>query len=154
RVMNTDERQIGTPSQSSDTAARVRSLSPARAELVKLLEQKRKASDRQKFGGGRILPRPAQGAAPVSFAQQRLWLADQTGPSTPLYNEHAALCIRGRLEIEVLERCVNEVVRRHEVLRTSFIWKDAGLQTRCVGACEVAIPLVDLSHADETTRRK
>jgi amino acid adenylation domain-containing protein len=155
--MNIDEKQIGAPSQSTNsiTATRVKSLSPERAELLKLLEQKkRQAAARQKSAEGRIFPREAQSAAPVSFAQRRLWLADQAGPAVPLYNEHAAFCITGNLDVEVLKQCVNEVILRHEVLRTEFVWKDSGLQTRCVTECEVSIPFVDLSHLGGSARRE
>jgi amino acid adenylation domain-containing protein len=55
---------------------------------------------------------------PLSFAQQRLWLLDQLIPNTPLYNIPGALRLKGRLNLDALERSVNEIVRRHEILRT------------------------------------
>ena len=56
--------------------------------------------------------------APLSFAQQRLWFLDQLEPNNPFYNIPRAVRFEGRLDIEALERVVNEIVRRHEVLRT------------------------------------
>ena len=57
---------------------------------------------------------------PLSFAQERLWLTDQLEPGNPAYNLPAALRLTGELDARVLERAFGEVVRRHEMLRTSF----------------------------------
>jgi amino acid adenylation domain-containing protein len=58
--------------------------------------------------------------APLSFAQQRLWFLDQFEPQSILYNLPAALRLKGRLNIEALGASLNEIVRRHESLRTTF----------------------------------
>ncbi|HEX8161810.1 MAG TPA: amino acid adenylation domain-containing protein [Pyrinomonadaceae bacterium] len=60
------------------------------------------------------------GPLPLSFAQQRLWFIDQLEPGGPLYNMPAALRLAGRLDADALERALSEIVRRHEVLRTTF----------------------------------
>ncbi|MEQ8464527.1 amino acid adenylation domain-containing protein [Coleofasciculus sp. E1-EBD-02] len=57
---------------------------------------------------------------PVSFAQQRLWVLAQLEPDNPFYNMFKAVRLNGRLDIEVLERSLNEIIRRHEILRTTF----------------------------------
>ncbi|MBE4753751.1 amino acid adenylation domain-containing protein, partial [Corallococcus sp. ZKHCc1 1396] len=59
-------------------------------------------------------------ALPLSFAQQRLWFLDQLAPDGALYNMPAPLRLEGTLDTEALERSLTELVRRHEVLRTSF----------------------------------
>ncbi|MBV9774092.1 MAG: AMP-binding protein, partial [Gemmatimonadetes bacterium] len=61
-----------------------------------------------------------EGALPLSFAQQRLWFLDQMEPGSAAYNMPAALRIRGVLDAEALRRSLEEVVRRHEALRTVF----------------------------------
>jgi len=58
--------------------------------------------------------------SPLSFAQQRLWFLDQLTPNTPLYNIPSVVRLEGRLDLAALERSVNEIVRRHEALRTRF----------------------------------
>lgn len=58
--------------------------------------------------------------APLSFAQQRLWFLDQYEPQSILYNLPASLRLKGRLNIEALGASFNEIVRRHESLRTTF----------------------------------
>ncbi len=67
-----------------------------------------------------LLPVPRDGALPLSFAQQRLWFIDQLEPGSPLYNIPAALRVEGPLDAAVLARCLGEIVRRHEALRTVF----------------------------------
>lgn len=71
-----------------------------------------------------LQPAERKGALPLSFAQQRLWFLDQLEPGSPLYNIHTLLRLSGPLEIAVLERTLNEIVRRHEVLRTNFRLSD------------------------------
>ncbi len=57
---------------------------------------------------------------PLSFAQQRLWFLNQFDPGTSLYNMPMAFRLRGPLDAAALERALGEIVRRHEVLRTTF----------------------------------
>ena len=61
---------------------------------------------------------------PCSFAQQRLWFLDQFKPGDPAYNIPVALRLTGAVDASVLERCLNEIVHRHESLRTTFISED------------------------------
>ena len=58
--------------------------------------------------------------APLSFAQQRLWFLDQYEPDNILYNIPAAIRLNGALDVPALERSLNEIVKRHEALRTTF----------------------------------
>ena len=57
---------------------------------------------------------------PASFAQQRLWLIHQLEPDDPSYNVPTVLRLEGSLNVDALQRALDEVVRRHEVLRTTF----------------------------------
>jgi amino acid adenylation domain-containing protein len=61
------------------------------------------------------------GPAPLSFAQQRLWFLEQLSPSAGLYNVATALSVSGPLDVGWLARSLDEVVRRHEALRTRFV---------------------------------
>ncbi len=57
---------------------------------------------------------------PASFAQQRLWLIHQLEPDDPSYNVPTVLRLEGQLNVQALQQALDEVVRRHEVLRTTF----------------------------------
>src|SRR6476620_6792452 len=57
---------------------------------------------------------------PLSYAQQRLWFLEQLGGSSSVYNISLPMLISGRLDVEALTRAVNEIIRRHEVLRAYF----------------------------------
>ncbi len=66
--------------------------------------------------------RPAQ--IPLSFAQQRLWFLDQLEPGNPFYNIPAAVRIRGQFDRDALQRSINQIIERHEALRTIFTFQD------------------------------
>ncbi|HYO59462.1 non-ribosomal peptide synthetase, partial [Archangium sp.] len=73
------------------------------------------------------IPRvPRDGALPLSFAQQRLWYLDRLEPGNVAYSNPSAMRMRGSLEPAALERALNEVARRHEVLRTTFVMEPSG----------------------------
>src|ERR1043165_1843450 len=57
---------------------------------------------------------------PLSHAQQRLWFLDSLLPGTALYNVYTAFQLEGELNLPALERSLNEIVKRHEILRTTF----------------------------------
>lgn len=57
---------------------------------------------------------------PLSFAQQRLWFLDRLDPGSPVYNIPVALWLVGPLDVGALEQSLSEIVRRHEILRTTF----------------------------------
>jgi amino acid adenylation domain-containing protein len=99
-----------------------------------------------------IAPMLRQGSLLLSFAQQRLWLIDQLEPGSPLYNVSAALRVQGPLHPEVLARCLGEVVRRHEALRTVFSMRD-GEPVQVIQPPEpFFLPMVDLAGLPERLR--
>ena len=90
--------------------------------------------------------------APLSFAQERLWFLDRMEPGNPAFNMGSALRLRGRLNAVILERTLNEIVRRHEALRTSFVEIDGVPMQRIAPGLRVPLPVVDLSALPETVR--
>ncbi|HYR06203.1 MAG TPA: amino acid adenylation domain-containing protein, partial [Longimicrobium sp.] len=67
-----------------------------------------------------IVARPHDGEAPLSFAQERLWFVEQMQPGTASNNIARALALSGPLKVGALHEALDEVVRRHETLRTTF----------------------------------
>jgi amino acid adenylation domain-containing protein len=57
---------------------------------------------------------------PLSFAQQRLWFIDRLESRSPFYNIPVAVRLSGKLDAEVLQKCVDQIVQRHQVLRSRF----------------------------------
>jgi amino acid adenylation domain-containing protein len=89
---------------------------------------------------------PRDGEIPLSFAQQRLWFLDQLEPNNPFYNVPSGVRFSGELNIEALERTLSEIVRRHEVLRTSFSMVAGEPQQVISAATGITLPLEDLSQ--------
>ncbi len=91
-------------------------------------------------------------AAPLSFAQQGLWFLDRLLPGSPLYNIPALLEVTGPLDVAVLARCLDEIVRRHEILRTIFAEID-GQPVQVVAPPRAAdLLVVDLQHLPPVER--
>ncbi|MEH1779536.1 MAG: amino acid adenylation domain-containing protein [Nostoc sp.] len=57
---------------------------------------------------------------PLSFGQQGLWFIHQLTPDSPTYNIPIVISFKGCINLAILQDCLNEIIRRHEVLRTSF----------------------------------
>lgn len=96
--------------------------------------------------------RPAGEPAPLSFAQRRLFFVDQLFPQSPAYNMPAAVRLRGPLQVAVLERSFNEMIRRHDILRTTFALVNGEPVQVISPAAPVSLPLVDLSEIAATER--
>jgi pristinamycin I synthase 3 and 4 len=67
-----------------------------------------------------VTRRPQRESAPLSFSQDRLWFLDQLRPGDPAYNIRIVTRFHGAFDKSLLERVINEIVDRHEILRTRF----------------------------------
>ncbi|RKH27986.1 non-ribosomal peptide synthetase, partial [Corallococcus sp. CA041A] len=92
------------------------------------------------------------GPLPLSFAQQRMWLIDQLEPGSPLYNMPVAVRLEGHLRADMLDRALQEVVRRHDALRTTFTQVAGEPVQRIHSDSPVPLGLVDLSDLPEAQR--
>ncbi|HEX2091631.1 MAG TPA: amino acid adenylation domain-containing protein, partial [Longimicrobiaceae bacterium] len=99
-----------------------------------------------------LVPVPRGGPLPLSFAQQRLWFIDQLEPGTASYNIPSALRVRGSLDIGVLRRCLEEIVARHESLRTVFRRVDGRAVQVILPPGEARLPEIDLRGIPEADR--
>ena len=87
---------------------------------------------------------PRDGPLPLSFAQQRLWFLDQLEPNSPVYNGPLAVRLSGVLHVKLLEDALNEIVRRHEILRTRYVVID-DLPVQVIDEIKIKVSVVDLS---------
>jgi amino acid adenylation domain-containing protein/non-ribosomal peptide synthase protein (TIGR01720 family) len=88
----------------------------------------------------------------LSFAQRRLWFIDQITPGNPAYNIPAAVRLEGRLDRDALKRTLDELIKRHEVLRTTFPSPDGRPIQAIAPEKLLTLPIVDLSDLPETQR--
>ena len=127
-------------------------LAAHKAEIVKLLEN------------GRIddigvttsnIPRVTRDKdLPLSFAQRRLWFLDQLDPGSTVYAVAGSLRIKGPLAVEVLERSLNEIVARHEALRTTFAVKEEEEVQVIAPSLNASLSVMDITHLAEREREK
>ena len=89
---------------------------------------------------------------PLSFAQQRLWFLDQFEPGSPSYNLPIAMRLVGELNEVVLRRILNEIVRRHELLRTSFAMQDGAPVQIIAEQLVLTLPVTDLADLPTAER--
>jgi len=98
------------------------------------------------------------GELPLSFSQERLWFLDQLTGGNVFYNIPVAVRLSGPVNMNILEKSLNEIIRRHEVLRTSFVSKDGSPVQVIASSLLLKILLTDISHLtdkeqeDETRR--
>ncbi|HSP80286.1 MAG TPA: amino acid adenylation domain-containing protein, partial [Myxococcaceae bacterium] len=101
-----------------DVALRELFEAPTVARLARRLEALAQAGS--EWRRPPVVPVPRTAPLPLSFAQQRLWFLDRLQPGSAFYNVPAVVRLEGPLDVEALERGLCEVMRRHEVLRSTF----------------------------------
>jgi NRPS condensation-like uncharacterized protein len=90
---------------------------------------------------------------PLSFAQQRLWFIDQFEEgASAFYNMTAGVRLEGQFNFRALVRTFNEIVRRHDTLRTSFLAVEGQPVQVVKPKLSLSFPLIDLSYLQETER--
>ena len=95
---------------------------------------------------------PREQKLPLSFAQQRLWFIDQLQPNSSGYNSASAMRLTGSLNVNALEKTLNEIIRRHEILRTSFRAIGGNPVQAISPHVGVSLPVTDLSPYDAAER--
>ncbi|HEX7733564.1 MAG TPA: amino acid adenylation domain-containing protein [Ktedonobacteraceae bacterium] len=88
--------------------------------------------------------RTVHGSVPLSFTQQRLWFIDQLVPGNPVYNASFAMRLNGALNREILQTALHEIVRRHEILRTTFPAVDGIVSQVITPDLSLPLPVTDL----------
>ena len=120
-----------------DRSEPVSALSPEKRELLEILL----AEEGSKLN-----------AFPLSFAQQRLWFVEQLQPNTPWYNVPAAVRMTGTLHVRAMEQSLNEIMKRHETLRTTFATVEGQPVQRILPHLTLPLPVVDLEALTASER--
>ncbi len=92
-----------------------------------------------------IVPVPRTGDLPLSFAQERVWFLQELDPTIRSYQTQGSLRLQGPLHVEALRRSLGEIVRRHEIFRTTFPIVGERPVQRFHPAWDAPLPMVDLS---------
>nr|WP_318528447.1 non-ribosomal peptide synthetase/type I polyketide synthase [Plectonema radiosum] len=93
-----------------------------------------------------LLPISRAAEIPLSFAQQRLWFIEQLHPNSALYNIPLALRLSGQLNVAALESSLNEIIRRHEALRTNFAIIEGKPVQVIASTLNLKLQVVELLH--------
>jgi amino acid adenylation domain-containing protein len=121
---------------------------PTVAEIAPAIDQHRG----QKFKNDNLVQLPAVSTKPVSrdyhlplaYSQQGLWFLDQLHPGSFTYNLFSAYQLKGSLNISALEKSFNEIIRRHEILRTVFESVEGRPHQVTLPSLAIEIPVIDL----------
>jgi amino acid adenylation domain-containing protein len=133
--------------QNNDTIIqRLAGLSRTKKEALERLLREKVVRDQD------LKPRATGERVPLAYGQRRLWFLNQLSPENPAYNETNSLRFRFLLNLEVFRRAVNEIIRRHESLRTSVQLIDGEPVQNIAPNLLINIPLVDLRHMPPAER--
>jgi amino acid adenylation domain-containing protein len=120
----------------------------ARQKLFQQLREKKAAL----VGASEGIPRRSSETPPLSFGQQRLWFLEQLEPGNPRFNILTVVRMKGPTRPDFLRDALNEIIRRHESLRTLIEVNDGRPVQRVLPELKVDIPQVDLSALGEPAR--
>jgi amino acid adenylation domain-containing protein/non-ribosomal peptide synthase protein (TIGR01720 family) len=138
-----------------DISTRKSRLSKTKRLLLEQLLQEQSADTE-----AQIIPRrPRRDSTPLSFAQRRLWFISQLHPAGCAYNIPSALRLKGSLDVPALELALNEIIRRHESLRTTFAVVNGDVIQKIATPSRLSLPVEDFSgipvgERDEKARHR
>ncbi|HVG92424.1 MAG TPA: amino acid adenylation domain-containing protein, partial [Alphaproteobacteria bacterium] len=134
--------------------------SPTIAELAEVIKAGLKLSGREPESDNRAMPRPAVSGPrpslfPLSYQQEQLWVLDRFNPGNAFYNIPMTWRLKGDLDVPRLEKSLQEVVRRHEILRTCFVMENEEPRQKVVEATfDVRLPVMDLRQLEPGEREE
>ncbi|MBW4543130.1 MAG: amino acid adenylation domain-containing protein [Symplocastrum torsivum CPER-KK1] len=100
----------------------------------------------------RISRRNSSDPVPLSFAQARLWFLDELMSGSPLFNISTALRLKGSLNVAAFEQSLNEIIKRHEALRTNVVKVDGQPFQAIAPTSTLTLPLVNLQEFSDVAR--
>ncbi|GCF10054.1 non-ribosomal peptide synthetase [Dictyobacter arantiisoli] len=99
-----------------------------------------------------ILPSQPMQHAPLSFAQERLWFLDQFSPRSAAYSVPAAVRMKGVCHRAAFQQSLNEIIRRHDILRTTYAIQESQLYQIVLPSLSLPLPIIDLRHLAPSVR--
>ncbi|MCP4001220.1 MAG: amino acid adenylation domain-containing protein [Gammaproteobacteria bacterium] len=105
--------------------------------------------DGAEAGVSNIVPVPHKDGAPLSFAQQRLWFLDQLEGDNPAYHMFAPVRMTGALRLDAIQSAVNDLVARHETLRSTFIDRKGEALQLIAEHLDVPVEVLEMPGADD-----
>jgi amino acid adenylation domain-containing protein len=108
------------------------------------LEQNAPANDKIQVQAPALVPAPRREEMPLSYAQQRLWFADRLEPGNTVYNMPFQWRFEGEMHRSGLQYALNEMVRRHEILRTTFPVRNGMPTQKITAELELQLGEIDL----------
>lgn len=132
-----------------DLPLRVMFEAPTIASLAERIERERRAHVVELQPIRRV---DRSAPLPLSFAQRRLWFLEQLNPGTSAYSNPIAFRITGGLDVLALQQALNEIIRRHESLRTTFRSYNGITVQVILPPCKLDMPIIDLEHLAEAER--
>jgi amino acid adenylation domain-containing protein len=126
--------------------------SPTVFQFAKHIEQA--INEKTELNSLTLIPVDRNTELPLSFGQQRLWFIHQLDPKSTAYNGSDVVKIQGKLDITALESSLNEIVRRHEVLRTCFAVVEGRPIQKIIPEFKIPLPIVDLQNLPVIEKEK
>lgn len=108
------------------------------------LDQNAPANDKIQVQAPALVPAPRREEMPLSYAQQRLWFADRLEPGNTVYNMPFQWRFEGEMHRSGLQYALNEMVRRHEILRTTFPVRNGMPTQKITAELELKLGEIDL----------
>ncbi|BAY65521.1 amino acid adenylation [Calothrix brevissima NIES-22] len=99
-----------------------------------------------------LVPQVRDTYIPLSFAQESIWYLQQLTPESCAYNSFVILRFTGSLSASVLESCFNEIIRRHQILRTAFTIVDGQPVQIISPSLTIPLEIIDLQNLPNTER--
>lgn len=123
-------------------------------QSIGLLKQELVALLSNKEAGAKIPRAEKKNHIPLSFSQQRLWFLDQLEPNSPFYNIAVAQRVSGPLNLQLLQQALDNVVQRHESLRTLFVSQGNEPEQLIYAESKVKIQYYDLAGQSDSSLRE
>ncbi|MEM9274069.1 MAG: condensation domain-containing protein, partial [Cyanobacteria bacterium P01_F01_bin.143] len=129
---------------------RISNLSPAKKKLLELRMKQQKAKNQQLKQELKPIPRTEK--LPLSLIQQGIWDIEQLQPGKSSFNLPISCRLVGDLNQEILVKSINEIVKRHEALRTCFYSENKQQFQKTLPNISLSLPIIDLRAIDSEER--